>query len=326
MGIEFLAIGDTVTDAFITLKDARVTCDINDENCTITMRWADKIPYETLTVVPGVGNAANAAVAAARLGLKTAFVSNVGKDNYGKEILTYFKKEKLGTKWIRVHKGIPTNYHFVLSYHSERTILVKHEAYPYTFPKDVPVPKTAYLSSLAGGTEAYHEAIADWLEAHPDTFFCFQPGTFQIKMGAEKLARLYKRADIFFANKEEYQRILGTKEESEETLSNMMHELGPKTCVLTDGRNGAYALENGQFFKVELFPDPRPPKERTGAGDAYSSTTAAYLTMGMNLKDAMLRASVNAASVVQEIGAQKGLLTKSQIEDIIRASKYEAKS
>jgi len=78
--MDFLAIGDTVVDEFITLKDAQVNCNVNRENCTLTMRWGDKIPYESSTLVPAVGNAANAAVAAARLGLKSALVSNVGND------------------------------------------------------------------------------------------------------------------------------------------------------------------------------------------------------------------------------------------------------
>ena len=69
--IDFLAIGDIVVDAFIRLKDAKVHCKINSEECEICMRWGDKIPYESVEVVSGVGNSANAAVAAARLGLKT---------------------------------------------------------------------------------------------------------------------------------------------------------------------------------------------------------------------------------------------------------------
>ena len=51
MKYDFLALGDTVTDAFIKLQDATVTCDVDTEACTIAMRWGDKIPYERLDVV-----------------------------------------------------------------------------------------------------------------------------------------------------------------------------------------------------------------------------------------------------------------------------------
>lgn len=311
---DFLAVGDTVTDAFITLQDASVHCDINNDNCTISMRWGDKIPYKALKVVPGVGNSANAAISSQRLGLKTGLITNIGKDAFGDEIMDYFGKEGLSTDYVEMHEGIQTNYHFVLSYEAERTILVKHEHYPYVFPANIEAPKTIYLSSLGEGTEAYHDALADFLEKNPDVFFAFQPGTFQMKMGTDKLSRLYKRTNLFFANKEEYQRILGSDSRDIEELLKTMQALGPKTPVLTDGRDGAYALTENGVVHVEMFPDPAPPVERTGAGDAFSSTTAAYMTMGMSIEDAMKRGTVNSAYVVQKIGAQEGLLTKDELE------------
>ena len=54
--IDILAIGDTVIDAFIRLKDAEVTCDIDKENCRISMRFGDKVPYESVEICNAVGN------------------------------------------------------------------------------------------------------------------------------------------------------------------------------------------------------------------------------------------------------------------------------
>jgi sugar/nucleoside kinase (ribokinase family) len=317
MKYDFIAVGDTVVDDFIKLKDATVHCDINNENCTITMRFADKIPFESSTVVYGVGNAANAAVSAVRLGLKTAFVSNVGADENGNKIIDYFKKQKLETKYVKKNGGAKTNYHYVLSYGADRTILVKHEAYPYVFPKDLPEPKTLYLSSLASGTEDYHDAIAAYAEAHPNMFLVFQPGTFQMKIGKERLKRLYARANMLVLNKEEAQRVLSSKDDDIEKLARALQALGPKIVLVTDGPNGVYALENDSFFHVPMFPDPKPPVNRTGAGDALASTTASYLTMGMSLKDAITRGTVNSAYVVQGVGAQMGLLKKDDLESIL---------
>ena len=82
---DFIAIGDIVIDAFVKLKDAHVTCKLNNEDCEICMKFGDKIPFEFDKVIAGVGNAANAAVAAARLGLSSVLVANTGKDERGKE-------------------------------------------------------------------------------------------------------------------------------------------------------------------------------------------------------------------------------------------------
>jgi len=318
--IDFLSIGDTVVDEFIYLQDASVHCKIDTEECEISMRWGDKIPFKSAEMIAGVGNAANGAVSAARLGLKTAFVTNFGQDAYGKEIMNVFKKEKIETKYAKQHKGIPTNHHYVLSYDSERTILVKHEAYPYALPK-LPKPKTIYLSSLGNGTEDYHNAVADYVEANPDVFFAFQPGTFQMKLGVEKLTRLYKRADFFIVNKEEAERILGLKGPQEiATLLTSLMALGPKLVIITDGRNGAYAYDGKETLFVPMYPDSRPPVERTGAGDAFASTVAAALTLGKPLKEALLWGPINSMSVVQDIGAQRGLLPRAKIEEYIAAA------
>ena len=319
---DFLAIGDAVVDYFIRLKDAEVHCDIDTERCMICMRFGDKVPFESSTVVYGVGNSGNAAVSAARLGLKTIFITNIGKDERGDEIVRTYKREGIDTALVTQHEGMPTNYHYVLWYGDERTILVNHHPYPYRFPNDIPEPKILYLTSLASGTEKYHDDVATYLEAHPNVFLTFQPGTFQMKIGAERLSRLYKRADLLVVNKEEAQRILNaSKEQNAEVLLNGLHALGSKTVIITDDTNGVYALEKDISFHLPMYRDPKPPLQKTGAGDAFTSTTAVYYGTGTPLKEAMERGMINAAYVVQEIGAQKGLLTREGLEEKFKAFK-----
>jgi sugar/nucleoside kinase (ribokinase family) len=318
--VQFLAIGDPVVDDFITLKEARVTCDIDDANCTISMRWGDKIPFESVITVAGVGNSANAAVSAKRLGLTSALLGIIGGDQLGKDILAAYKKEGLDRSYIEVQKNKPTNHHYVLSFESERTILVKHEAYRYEFPKKLPVPKTLYLSSLADTVgKDYYDAMADFLEKNPEVFLAFQPGTFQMKQGTEFLARIYKRTDLFFCNKEEAARILKTEGTVEELMKGLL-ALGPKKVVVTDGTNGAYAHDGTRAYRIPMYPDPRKPFERTGAGDAFASTVTAAITLGKPFEEALLWGPINSMSVVQETGAQKGLLSRKELEGHIHAA------
>lgn len=314
---DFIAIGDTVTDAFIRLNisSAHVEMD-HGTGREICMRFGDKIPYDEVHVVAGVGNAANAAVSAARLGLKTAFASNVGADEYGKEIIANFKKEGISTDFVRVHKGIPTNYHYVLWYKDERTILIKHQNYPISLP-DIGEPKWVYFSSLSSGTEEFHKEVENYLVAHPTIKLAFQPGTFQMKMGKEKLAGIYKRADAFFCNKDEAQRILEVQEEDIKKLLQGIAALGPKIVAITDGVKGAHAYDGQNIYSMRLYPDPKPPVSRTGAGDAFSSTFVVALSLGKDIKEALRWGPVNSMSVVQGIGAQAGLLTREKLEEFL---------
>ena len=82
------------------------------------MSFADKIPYEILTVAPAVGNASNVAVGAARLGLNTAIITSIGGDHYGTEIIDRYHKEGVSTEYVKINKSKPTNYHFVLTLQS----------------------------------------------------------------------------------------------------------------------------------------------------------------------------------------------------------------
>ena len=312
--MDVITIGDTTVDEFIRLKDARVSCDINSENCTISMKWGDKIPYEFAELIPAVGNAANAAVASARLGLKTAFISNVGKDAYGDQIIETFRKESVSTDYIRQHADVKTNHHYVLWYESERTILIRHEAFPYAFPEITDAPKWIYLSSMGEQSETLHYDVIAWLKNHPETKLAFQPGTFQMQMGKEKLTELYGLTELLACNKEEAERILGIGESAIAPLLDAMHALGPKIVIITDGPKGAYASDGTQKLKIPMYPDLKEPVDRTGAGDACTSTIVAALCLGKSLEEALLWGPINSMAVVQDIGAQRGLLEREALE------------
>lgn len=68
------------------------------------------------------------------------------------------------------------------------------------------------------------------------------------------------------------------------------------------------------------YPDPKLPYERTGAGDAFASTFTCAIIQGKKIEEALMWAPINSMSVVQQIGAQKGLLTLPQLSEYLRKS------
>lgn len=315
MKYDFVSFGDITIDAFIRLKDARVQCDINDENCTLCVKFGQKIPFESVDEVFAVGNGPNAAVAAIRLGLTSTVVANVGDDRNGADCVKTLEKEGMNTEYIRSHPGIKTNYHYVLQYEAERTILVKHEKFPYQLPQFSEAPQWFYLTSLPLETLEYQLEIARYAKAN-GVKLAFQPGTFQMQLGKEQLKEIYEASDIFFCNKEESQQILGTKEGDIKKLLEGIRALGPKIAVITDGRNGSSIMDDSGAYHAPMYPDPAPPISRTGAGDATASTTVAYIIKGLEPKEALLRGMINSAYVVQKVGAQAGLLRADEIEKL----------
>ncbi len=315
--LDFLAIGDIVVDNFIRLEEAEVTCDINTEKCTISMNWGDKIPFESSTPISAVGNGPNAAVSAARLGLSTGLMTWMGTDRLGDDCMDVLVKEGISGDLVSRSKEVPTNAHYVLWYQAERTILIKHNEFPYRFP-EFSAPKYIYLSSLAPTANVIQDELTKWLPQHSETKLIFQPGTYQIEAGKEAMAPLYKNTEIVACNKEESERILERGPDDIKNLLRDMRALGPKIALITDGPNGAFVFDGEQMLTVPMYPDPRDPVDRTGAGDAFTSTFGIALALGKTLHEAMLWAPINSMSVVQKVGAQSGLLTHQALKTYLK--------
>lgn len=373
---EFIAIGDMVIDAFIRLNDqtrAHVTKH-NDGSKEIFLPFGDKVEFEFAEEIVAVGNSANAAVSAARLGASAGLVVNIGADENGAKCLAQLEKEGISTTHVTRHKGKKTNYHYVLWFQDERTILIKHEEYEYTFPlgnttstsvagscgpdssivvttpnysqtQPQVAPKFLYLSSVSENALPFHTLIADYLDQHPETKLVFQPGTFQMKWGTEKLTRIYRHSELFFCNVEEAQRILQIESRDIKTLLAGLRRLGPILPIITDGPGGVstynskssaagtdsvastesilgatgkHEINYDEIVHLDIYPDIAPPYERTGAGDAFASTFSVAYMKGHSIIDALKWGSINSMNVCQHIGAQAGLLTHEKIEEYLK--------
>jgi len=307
---DLVSIGDTTIDAFFELHEASVNCNVDRSECKLCLTYADKIPYEELTMLPA-GNSTNNAVGSARLGLKNAFVSAIGDDSNGQTIVDALKSEGIDTQHVRVNKGVKTNFHGVLVFQGERTILIKHNKFEYAMPKSLDT-KWIYFSSMGAGTEKFHDDFANFLKKNPDIKVGFNPGTFQMRMGAKRLAGIYSRTHILYLNREEAALVTGQKTRDIPLLMKGMHKLGPPIAVITDGRDGSYASDGKKIWYIPEFPGPRI--EATGAGDAYGTGFTAATIYGHTVEDAMVWGTINGGNVVLHVGPHKGLQTKSQME------------
>jgi ribokinase len=321
-----LTIGDIVTDAFIALREdqAEVT---TDEHGTkrLSMEFGSKPPYDHVDIIQAVGNSANAAVALSRLGLKADLMAFLGDDQAGKDSLRYLAEQRVGTELVTIEVGQKSNYHFALRYGADRTILIKYEDYDYSWREPINKPDWIYLSMISKSAWKLHEDMLEYLKKNPDIKLAFQPGTFHFEWGVEKLAEVYKRSHIVFMNREEAALVTGKSTESVRDLALALHELGPQIVVITDGPDGAYVSGNYKFLSMPNYPDPAPPFDRTGAGDAFASTIVAALALGESLETAMSWAPINSMSVVQKLGAQAGLLKIEEIKTYLATAPEDYK-
>ena len=136
----------------------------------------------------------------------------------------------------------------------------------------------------------------------------FAPGSTQMRAGKEKLKPVVEKADLMIVNKREAQELLGNETEVVEELLAELRSWGPKTVVITNGEKGSWA-DDGKEVKF-VAAEQAVVVERTGAGDAYAAGLVAGVIKGRDISEAMRWGSVNAASVVGQIGSRAGLLRK----------------
>lgn len=318
--IDIICVGDVVTDAFIKLLDDRAEVQKTDKGPLLAMPFGTKIPFDHSEVLNAVGNSANAAVNFAKLGLSSALVSNVGADSAGRDIINTLEKAKVDARYVHMNRGKASNYHYVLWYKEERTILVKHEDYDYDWPhiKKKDIPSWVYLSSIGAGALDYHDELLEWLEKYPEVKMAFQPGTFQMEVGVERLKDVYARSEILALNREEAVLVSGGDYEDIHDLFNRLHSLGPNVVLISDGPGGSYASDGQNRFKMPVYPDPKPPVERTGAGDAFTSTFVASIMQGNTVDGALQWAPISSMNVVQHVGAQAGLLSERELAELLQ--------
>lgn len=317
--MDVIAVGDSTQDIFLGMHEAGVQCDLDGHNCRICFDYAEKIPVDTKTNVPGVGNAANHAVGISRLGLKAGLYTIVGSDAQGEEAKKVFEQENVVTKYIVTDEVRGTNLSVVINYRGERTIFVYHEPRTYQLP-ELEEAKWMYVTSVSGdGVEQLHQHVEHYLAAHPNVQLAFNPGTYQLRLGKEKLTGLLKRTQLLFLNREESARLTGLSVDDVKALLSALHALGPATVVVTDGSAGAYVSDGKTTWFSNIFSGP--VVERTGAGDAYGSGFLAALLYNKPFPEAMGWGNANSTSVVRYIGAREGLLTIEKLEALIQENK-----
>lgn len=301
-------------DLFLEIHEASVMCQLKQEDCLLCLKFGEKIPLNSMTRVPGAGNASNVAIAARRLGWNSAIVCVLGSDGTGHEIVHRWKEEKVDTRYVTHDPKHPTNIHSVIQFKDERTILVYHEPRPYVLPA-IKSTRWVYYSSLAKGHEKMEKELLAWLEQHPETRLGFNPGTFQLRRGIKSLAPILERCEFLCVNKQEAQFLLKTKEHDERLLLNGLKRYGPKIVAITDGERGSFVSDGIEQFFCPAFPGKA--KERTGAGDSFAMGFIHSYTASASLTEALRYGTATSWNVIRYVGPHAGLPIEQELAKIL---------
>ncbi len=311
MTYDIITIGTAAIDAFLQIRDVKTRTDKKTRTREYAFPLGEKVPITHLEEHFG-GNAVNTAVGFSRLKLKTAIVTSLGTSAVSETLIAYLKKKSVATKWITRSKKAAINRSYILDWEkdrSDRVILSYHQ--PKDF-RNLRFPKTRFLYLTSLGE--YFEEVARQMPKTPRLIF--NPGGYELSLGAHTLLPLLERAEILIVNKIEAANLLNVegKATSDHFLISHISRLGPKIVVVTSGKEGASA---GGRDGTALFSRAIPPddlQEVTGAGDAFAVGFASAYFYGKKLTECLRWGILNATACIQKIGAQNGLLMLTEMK------------
>ncbi|MFD9977096.1 ribokinase [Streptomyces sp. NPDC059017] len=263
-----------------------------------------------LAVHPG-GKGANQAVAAARMGARTALLARVGDDAYGRLLLDTQRAAGVDTAGVLVG-GAPTGVALItVDPSGDNSIVVSPGANGHLTPGDVRAAGSLLHASrvVSAQLEIPLETVAEAVRSLlPGTRFVLNPSPPR-PLPPEVLAA----CDPLIVNEHEAKVILGDEAVGGEPAdwARTLLARGPRSVVVTLGAQGALVASRQA---TALVPAVKVNAvDTTGAGDAFTAVLAWRLGQGDALMEAAAYAARVGAAAVTKAGAQGSYPTPEEV-------------
>ncbi|MGY1582940.1 ribokinase [Streptomyces sp. MN13] len=263
-----------------------------------------------LAVHPG-GKGGNQAVAAARLGARTALLARVGDDAYGRLLLDAQRAAGVDTVGVLVG-GAPTGVALItVDPSGDNSIVVSPGANGRLTPGDIRAAASLFHASRVVSTqlevplETVEEVVRN---LPPGTRFVLNPSPPR-PLPTEVLAA----CDPLIVNEHEAKVLLGESRvgDEPEDWARLLLAKGPRSVVVTLGAAGALVASSEGVARVPSV--KVDAVDTTGAGDAFTAALAWRLGAGEPLARAAAYAARVGAAAVTRAGAQESYPTAAEV-------------
>jgi ribokinase len=264
-----------------------------------------------LAVHPG-GKGANQAVAAARLGARTALLARVGDDGHGRLLLDSQRAAGVDTAGVLVG-GAPTGVALItVDPSGDNSIVVSPGANGRLTPADIRAARSLRLLRASRVVSAQLEIPLETVvevvrNLAPGTRFVLNPSP-PVPLPAEVLAA----CDPLIVNEHEARVLLGESAGPvPEDWARALLGLGPRSVVVTLGAAGALVADAEGTARIPSV--KVTAVDTTGAGDAFTAALAWRLGAGAPLAEAAAHAARVGAAAVTKEGAQVSFPTAEEV-------------
>ena len=156
------------------------------------------------------------------------------------------------------------------------------------------------------GNTAPHLQIELLNQMETKPFILLDTFKLYIDIANKDLKDLVRRVDLFCINFNEARALSGMDGADLKKMSEAILNLGPRSLIIKDGKNGSYFFNSSESFSIKAFP-VNNVVDTTGAGDAYIGGILMGKMNGMNMIDSMRMGAVTASFCIEGVGIE-GLL------------------
>jgi 5-dehydro-2-deoxygluconokinase len=314
-----------MTDIFDVLTMGRIGVDFYP---TQAGRLSDVALFEKFLG----GSPTNVAVAAARLGRKSAIISRTGPDPFGEFIHDALRKYEVDDRYVTACPGFQTPVTFCEIFPPDHFPI-----YFYRQPKapdleifaaelDLEAIKSAKLfwATVSGlSVEPSRSATLAALRArqhqHPTVLDLDYRPTFwdSLTSARDMTQTALPNATIAIGNLDEVEMAVDSRDP--DVAADRLLELGIHTAVVKLGPRGVLAKTRDE--RVEVPPHPIEVVNGLGAGDAFGGAFCHGVLAGWPLEETIRFANVAGAIVASRLACSDAMPTSHEIEDLVEGAK-----
>lgn len=276
------------------------------------------------------GDTSNFAIAAARQGAASGYVSAVGDDHFGHDLLALWQREQVDVQHVAVQANGSTGLYFVTHddqghhFHYRRA---GSAASRYTVG-DLPLQAIAaagalHLSGISlaisesacdAGLAAMAHARAAGVTTSLDTNLRLR--LWPLERAQAKMAEAFRLCDVCLPSWEDVSMLTGL--DDRDAIVDHLLDYGVKLVAFKLGHEGCYVATHQERRMVA--PYPVQALDATGAGDCFGGAFMAELMAGRDPFQAARYANVAAAVSTTGYGAVDPIPRREQVEAALKAA------
>ncbi len=299
-----LSIGSALVDIFIHSSHFQLSQD--EGVAMLCQRYGEKLEVDSFEVFTG-GGGSNTAVGFSRLGLTASLLAEMGKDAFAQLVENDLVAEQVSDQWLVREKKEQTGGSVIMvGPDGGRTVMVHRGAASQLEVRDIPAAaienmEWVHLSSIAGHADVLKH-IFNLVKQH-QIGLSWNPGKAELALIGQEVALSDISAKILILNAEEWAMVAQYQTELQAQIAEI---------VVTDGSQGGQLFTQGE---VQAYPaETVTSVDDTGAGDAFAVGYVSGRLADKNPTEALKWGVANATSVVLQVGAKAGLLTRNRLE------------